>query len=457
MVIIVYSAETKDSIKANIGIVDYSYYFVLVKYKKVLETFARVIEVRNPEQEVDAIYNKCQAKGESCLFLSFTPPFKTATELRCPTICVLAWEYATIPTDNWAGDDRNDWRTIFRKHGCAITHSNFAVRAIRKAMGEDFPVWSIPSPLWDEYTKLYQKGKAKAVSRGLDLSYKGVLIDFQGCKASVEEGKETFFIEKRSTNEEKINAHLEGIIYTSVFNPNDGRKNWMDLLWGYCYAFRDISDVTLVMKLVYFNFEEIRSSLINEIKKLAPFKCRVIVLDGYLDDEDYGRLIQESTYIVNTAYGEGQCLPLMEYMSAGTPAISPAHTAMEDYIDHLDAFVVQSSVEWYHWPHDPRHVLRTFRYRINWESLFNAYRESYDVAKNDPSRYARMSRKAVESLKVFCSAAVVKELLKQVISERTVRDNENFFSLLGVAKQMTHRIIHLIRNLYEKIRFRKRN
>ena len=68
MVIIIHSAESKGSIADKIGGMDYSYYFVLKKYRPVLEKFAFVIEIRDPASEVDAIYRNCQARGEPCLF-----------------------------------------------------------------------------------------------------------------------------------------------------------------------------------------------------------------------------------------------------------------------------------------------------------------------------------------------------------------------------------------------------
>ncbi len=448
MVIIVHSLETKASIAANIGAKDYSYYFVLEKYRKVLSTFATVIEIRNPERDVDVIYHECQARDELCLFFSFTPPFKTATELQCPTICVFAWEYATVPTDTWGGDLRNDWRTVFSKYGCAVTHSNFSVRAVRQAMGKDFPVWSIPAPVWDDYIKLYKKGGTSAQSQVFDLSFKGVLLDFQGCDTpSASEESKTDFIEERSSQNDdaEITVHLKGIIYTTVFNPNDGRKNWMDLVWGFCWAFRNVEDVTLVMKLAYYDFEAIRAMVIHEIKKLAPFKCRVVALHGYLNDNDYAKLITGSTYIVNTAHGEGQCLPLMEYMSAGKPAVAPAHTAMEDYINNDNAFVVKSSMEWIHWPHDPRQALRTFRYRINWESLYNAYLESYHVAKNDPVRYSLMSACAVESLKKYCSEAVVKKRLKIVFRKHGLKNKDVLIFNLRKIWRLAFKSVQLLR------------
>ena len=438
MVIIIYSAETEKSIMANMGLPEYSYFFVLKKFRAILCKFATVVEVNNPETEVDIIYEECRTRGVPCLFFSFSPPHKTVTGLKCLTISVFAWEFTTIPTDTWGGNSRNDWRNVFSKHGCAITHSSFAVRAVQKAMGNDFPVWSIPAPLWDDYTKLYRKEETAAQLKEFDLTYKGSLIDFKGCDAqSVSEVNRKDFIEQRSSpkKDKDVSLHLKGVIYTTVFNPHDGRKNWKDLLSAFIWAFRKLEDVTLVLKVIYHDFEKVCGIVTNEIFKLIPFQCRVVIMHGYLNDDEYAKLVRGSTYIVNAAYGEGQCLPLMEYMSAGKPAIAPSHTAMEDYINEGNSFVVKSSIERAIWPHDPRGAFRTFRYQINWESLYNAYLESYSVAKNDPARYLHMSGCAVESLKKYCSKAVVEERLINVFQQCGV-PHEVMLSSTPIERQM---------------------
>jgi glycosyltransferase involved in cell wall biosynthesis len=423
MVIVIYSPEACKSITANLGCPEYSYYFVFKAFRGVLGRLGYVTETSKPENEVDAIYEKCLSMGEPCVFLSFSPPHQAVTGLKCPTASVFAWEFATIPTEPFAADQRNDWRNVLCQHGCAITLSSFAVRAVRKAMGSEFPVWSIPAPVWDDYVKLWKKDTAPVHSNGVDLTFEGHLIDFNRCEVlSVPEEDRKGFIEQRSLpkNDESVHVHLRGIIYTTVFNPLDGRKNWQDLISAFVWAFRGSEDVTLVLKVIFHDFETVRGVVTDEVFKLLPFKCRVVILHGYLDETEYAKLIRESTYVVNTSHGEGQCLPLAEYMSAGKPAISPAHSAMEDYINEQNSFVVRSSVERTFWPHDLRKAFRTTRYRIDWSSLYKAYLESYQVAKDDPARYLRMSRSAVESLKGYCSQALVKKRLKSILRERAI-------------------------------------
>ena len=419
MVIIVHSAHSADSIRANIGMPDYSYYFVLKKFRSILESFATVLEIRNPLRDPDILYKHCLSQKEPCLFLSFTPPFKTVVGLQCPTISVFAWEFLTIPTDVWNDDERNDWRYVFRHHGQAITHSSFAVNAVRKEMGDGFPIWSIPAPAWDQYVKFYRKGKMSDLSETYPIEVEGTFIDLDGCEMPyLPAEQQKLFTKQRTFSKEASNQsnplYLGGIVYTAVFNPSDRRKNWEDMVKGYIWAFRNSKDVTLLLKVVHHDFEETVEKLTKEIYKLTPFSCRLVILHGYLNDDAYAELVRATTYIVNTAYGEGQCLPLMEFMSAGKPAIAPAHSAMEDYIHEDNAFVVQSSPERASWPDDPSCALRTLNYRINWESLYRAFLNSHDVAVNHPELYSRMADCAVESLKSYCSRAVVEERLKRV-------------------------------------------
>src|SRR5471030_77618 len=101
MIIIIYSDTNAGSIEKNLGLPEYSYYFVLKEFKPILERMGIVVPVTDPAREVDAIYRNAQAHGESCVFLSFSPPHKTAIGLECPTIPVFAWEFNTIPQEMW--------------------------------------------------------------------------------------------------------------------------------------------------------------------------------------------------------------------------------------------------------------------------------------------------------------------------------------------------------------------
>jgi hypothetical protein len=107
----------------------------------------------------------------------------------------------------------------------------------------------------------------------------------------------------------------------------------------------------------------------------------------------------------------------MEFMSYGIPAVAPRHTSMADYVDESVAFIVKASTQPTCWPQDDaRTAYRTKCYRIDCESMLNALLESYHVAKDNPERYASMSRAANARLKQHCSRAVVQEKLRDFIS-----------------------------------------
>ena len=420
MIIIIYSETNAGLIEENLGMSEYSYYFVLKEFRPVLERLGIVVAVSDPENEVDRIYRNAAKYGEDCIFLSFSPPHRTLLGCDCPTYAVFAWEFDTIPSEPWQGHAGNDWRHVFRMLGHAITHSAFTVKTAKDVMGADFPITSIPAPVWDRFDALRRKYPPRPNHDGFELSTIGTVVDSRvmdfdlyapqnqvpgiPAKLPPESGPDT-----------PIRFRVDGVVYCSVFNPYDNRKNWFDMICGFCLTFRDVPDATLIFKLTHQDRSTSMHFILEDLYKLSPFKCRVILIHGYLVDADYEKMVAATSYVVNASRGEGQCLPLMEFMSAGKPAISPMNTAMADYITPDNAFLVRSSLEAFHWPHDPRQAYRTRRHRIDFGSLMDAYRESYRVAKEDPKRYARMSVQANRDLKRHCSQDVAEAKLRSFL------------------------------------------
>ncbi|MFM7786263.1 MAG: DUF7024 domain-containing protein [Gammaproteobacteria bacterium] len=200
---------------------------------------------------------------------------------------------------------------------------------------------------------------------------------------------------------------VEGCVYVAILNPEDGRKNWKDILTAFCLSFAEESRATLIVKVVHTQAQGYVKQLYSLLQRMAPFRCRVLVVHGYIEGEDYRRLVDIADYVVSAARGEGQCLPLMEFMSAGVPAIAPCNSAMRDYHDARSGFVLRSSPEPTFWPQDPRQVFTTLRERIDWASLAEAFEESFRVRAAEPERYAALSAGAVEAQRRFCSLAAL--------------------------------------------------
>jgi len=420
MIIITHTTSTRDSIRNDLGRPEYSYYFVMRELQPVLEDLGIVVQVNDPARDVDAIYRNCVKHGIACIFLSLSPPNKTPIDLECPTLPVFAWEFDTMPNEGLMGKPRNDWTRVLAKLGGAVTHSQFTVDTIRRAMGNDFPAVSAPAPVWDAVQEIRHRSRPTPVAHDVRLSLNGMVIDSRETDLSPynklalreSEGRLPLPATRRLG---ECEIRLDGVVYTSIFNPGDGRKNWVDMVEAFCIAFRDTPDATLVLKLTHFNVDPIIPEMLEIMHRCGDFSCRIVMMHGFLEQDDYERLLLATSYAVNTSTGEGQCLPLMEYMSCGKPGIAPRHTSMADYITGRCAFVINSSLEPGAWPHDPRQALRTLRHRLDFASIVGAFRESYHVAQADDGTYAALAQEAIDSLQRYCSRDVVRVRLREAI------------------------------------------
>lgn len=482
MKFLIYSEVSASKIASSLGLSEYSYYFVLKEFLPVLKSLGEVVVIDNPKRQVDKLYRKAKAIGESCFFLSFTPVHKTQLKLLCPTIPVFAWEFDSIPCEYWLGERNQDWRLGLANSGRAITHSSLTITAINEAMGNDYPIVSIPAPVWDKYALFRQRqiSPNKVVARQVKVCA-GVVIDTHNVSqapympneeavaiavtAAREQEASARRVELPRTRQEtlgrityryllewcrvvgrdqlhswlhqgkrrllrrsipdvkaavheplspilQLNDHtleLSGVVFTALFNPYDGRKNWADMLTAFCTAFRDKDDATLVFKLGSTEYLSVMNVMLVTLARLPKFRCRIVLLQGFLEGESFEALIECTSFAVNASYGEGQCLPLMEFLSCGRPAVSPRHSAMADYIDEDVAFVIDSWLDATYWPHDPRQAYRTCRHQVDWTSLVNAYKAAYVCATENPDRYAQMSRNAVERMQMHCSQQVARE------------------------------------------------
>ncbi|MDB5361831.1 MAG: glycosyl transferase group 1 family protein [Rhodospirillales bacterium] len=433
MIIMEHSTFDGSSIVKNLGAPEYSYWFVRKAFRPILQRFGVVIPILEPEREVDAIHSSARAQGIPSVFLSFNPPHCTPVDLACPTVPIFAWEYDTIPTETWHGDPHNNWRHVLARSAAAITHSNYSLKAVRRSLGDGYPIWAIPAPVFDATAHAAQSAQGwrepfeLTLTSGLAIDSRAIDLSlFRADRANAQGVQALGLLERAAANQDRKpqTLTLSGVIYSSVFNPVDGRKNWMDMVAGFVWAFRSIPDATLILKVAHRRMLEGVLPIMADLGKLGPFKCRVIVIHGLLASEEYAALVEATSYTVNTSRGEGQCLPLMEFMSAGRPAVAPRHTAMVDYISDDNAFVVDCHMRPAFWPHDFRQATRCLKYQPSFTDLVRCYRDSFRVARHEPARYQRMSAAAGKAMKKFCSNDVVTAGLTQVFDRLTGRPSK---------------------------------
>lgn len=464
---LVYSAMTSATIQHNFGEPEYSYYFVLQEFLPLLHILGEVRVIEDPATEVDALYNEALHQGHDCIFLSFSPPHLTCLGLACPTIPVFAWEFDSMPNETWWTDcPEHDWRWCLQQCAAAIVHSKQSAAAVRMLMGDSFPVIDLPAPVWDRMAELRRQPKPARLEIEV---INGVLFDTHDpslsrwlpteadIRRAVAEARGTIAVDPNrgyrrapksiarissdflvawyqevlaprlsGSLRDKLDAWADktypwypgrrslrpsGVVFTSLFNPLDGRKNWMDMLTAFCTEFHDEPEATLIFKLGHRRYEEALEHILMVLPKLGDFQCRVVLLSGFLANHAYRDLIRSSHFTVNTSYGEGQCLPLMEYLSAGKPAVAPQHSALSDYIDSDIAFIIDSAPDATAWPHDPRIAYRTLRQQIDWTSLCKAYRAAFECYREQPETYRAMARAAELRMERHCSLATAAERL----------------------------------------------
>ncbi|GAB5452323.1 MAG: hypothetical protein Hals2KO_26510 [Halioglobus sp.] len=567
MIIITHCRTTRDSLENLFGQADYSYYFIFERYLPVLERLGQVIEVGDPEREIDGILDS--HPSERCVYLSFTPPHLMHVHPRCPTVCVFAWEFSSIPDGVVSACDEIDWAGVLADAGNAAPLSTYTASVLTQSLPVGVNVAAIPAPVpvcadddiacaplqqaltlnaeyydsWElagtggedaethapENLPTWDDSPLEVVFSESNTEAAKLLVGFYAAESwgvwsrtsspqiylpAVITGPVTVAMELTAygenigrdielaigestativlTEEPKIyeadfnvadeadslrfsnldlasapgrdyrtlgvgvkklvitrpqsyrkplgarisegiarlrglfggdaevspgrELALQGVVYTSVFNPDDGRKNWEDMVTAFCWAFRDCEDATLLLKMSNKNASTFLGTLKLLFSTLPAFKCRVVAVHGLLSDAELRALAGATHFVVNTSLCEGQCLPLMEFMAQGIPAIAPDHTAMADYVNKDNAFVVASGLQPGFWPFDKHRSLGTLRYRIDWLSLKDAFEASHALLRHNEEGYRMMSVNAHRSIRDFAGPEAVNAKLETFLS-----------------------------------------
>ena len=212
---------------------------------------------------------------------------------------------------------------------------------------------------------------------------------------------------------------LSGLVFTSIFNLSDRRKNHLDLLSAFLLAFRDREDVTLTIKIATNparEHHEVR--LFNDMYHgLAIIhKCRLVLITDYLTDAQMSDLMRATTFYVNTSKAEGACLPLMQALAAGRPSIAPDHTSMADYMDDQVGFVPRTHHEPTHWPHDPEKRTETYWNRMVWTDLRDHMIAAAELVEDDPDRYREMSENGRARMAAYATREVAENALREALA-----------------------------------------
>ena len=439
----------------NLGHAGYSYAFVARQFTRLLEADfeLRPITTREAGQP-----------GEGppiAAHLGFRPPHEFELVPGVKNVLIPAWEFPEIPRAPWVTDPRQDWARTANACDLILQLCEFTREAFERG-GVTVPMAVIPVPVAPAYFEVDdwradreilletpalvlggQKTGADrdiqstpprpappAASGGSSVWMRSVRSIYQRCvhplvpvwaergvKAGLREARRQRALTRRGPVERVDQISLSGVVFTTVFNPFDRRKNWEDLLSAWHSALGDREGVTLVLKLVGRDPSGIDEVLSRCQALDLRGGGRVILLTGFLTDAQMVDLARATTWYVTPTRAEGACLPLMQWLAAGRPAVATCPTAIRDYFSHAQGLVVESHPEPCPWPHDPSQVFRTTWQRTVWSSLAEQLRVAHHMALHDPGRYAGLSQGARQVSRERHHPSVVGPRLRQQLGE----------------------------------------
>ncbi|MCB0596476.1 MAG: glycosyltransferase [Lewinellaceae bacterium] len=410
MIYIVYFK--RDEILAErIGLKEIQHYAHLKNFLPLLEKRGTVVRVDNPVEQVNGVYQIADYMGQPCLYLSFSPPDQDYCEVFCPKIFVasIIKHRNTYLSGQQQSAPEEVLRAGIRQSLAGVSHCAEAMKTISDMANGEFMLACIPPPLWNSYEKLYNKDfPEKAAS--YPISTFGDIIDsglpglrpkpvsyrvplrrrIQSVLTALQHNRRLlaleYLVQRKSVHYYPAALDLTGIVYTAVIRPSNPFKDWKRLIKDFCRVFRDTEDATLAIKMAG-RVKEVTKKAAVLLLKWKPASCRVIIINEHLPQEQYENLVRATDYIINISTSREVGNSLLEFMSAGKPAISPGYTGLP-LLSSENAFIV------------PARDDAKF-------SVSEQLAQSYATIKNSPERYRAMAESATESMKTHCSEAVI--------------------------------------------------
>jgi glycosyltransferase involved in cell wall biosynthesis len=446
-VLVVSSAFAESETVQQLGREAYSYRFVYRALAPLLARWGRTLEVTRAESRLDYAIHQASQQGLEPFHLSFLPLHLLHPTSRAPNIAFPFWEFPDIPDSDFGNNPRNNWLRTTGRLALILTACDFTRAAFLRA-GVTCPVRVVPVPVRPEYFAVprWQPGQRivldcpcyvfpppatgpvverhpwappdfahLSLRQRLRYIYLGYI---RPRLPALVDNALTQAVRARRVQREKVQVlhpvtnglELSGVVYTTVLNPYDFRKNLDDILSAFLLALGDREDATLVLKFVVCPRLAARSlnAIIRHYQHLGiAHRCKVVFVTAYLSDAQMVDLARGSTYYLNASHAEGACLPLQDFLAAGRPGIAPLHTALTDYFGDEVGLVVASHPEPTYWPHDPDQRASTSWHRIVWQDLHNQLGASYELAKQDLGHYQTLADHGRERIQAYASAAQV--------------------------------------------------
>ncbi|HVA50906.1 MAG TPA: glycosyltransferase [Pirellulales bacterium] len=433
----------------------YSYFFVQRAFLPLLQRWGSVEEVSQSPARVHEAVAAARDAGQTAVHISFLPLQYLQLTEGAANVAFPFWEYPDIPSYDVAGNPRNNWLRMadcldLILTACEFTRDSFVRAGVKTPLevvsvpiADDYfrvPPWeprqrvvldcpcyvlpqAVPAPRLGQIARRAAQRAGVKVREQCRIAYRrGVrpllpkaLHRRLASRSHAMIGKEPPPVTLTAADLFPIpfatsdRIDLSGVVYSTILNPFDIRKNWRGIIDAFLRALGD-EDATLVVKLAVSQRmrQEALHNVLHFYRRLRiRHRAKVVIVGAYLSDEQMIEIARASTYYLNASHAEGACLPLQDALAAGRPGIAPAHTAMAEYVDDRVAFVVPSHAERTHWQWDPTQRRGTTWQTVRRRDLVEQLRLSYEAVRRDPTRYQSMAECGRQRMSDLASAEQV--------------------------------------------------
>jgi glycosyltransferase involved in cell wall biosynthesis len=470
--VIVSTACAEVELSDHIGGEYYPYALAYRAFTPLLARWASTRAVTRPESRLDYLLWRTRCAQQQPLHLSFLPLHATYLTQRAPNLAFAYTEFPDLPHMDLADNPRQNTVSLANRLTLLLTPNSFSRQAFARA-GVQTPIHLVPAPISAAYFDLprWEPGQSTlfdcpcyVLSQPEDVPSAGgdPWVSAMRRRGRLREVYKNYVrprlgasldryltlarrvvalacdARKRETITYPASPRLElsGVVYTTIVNALDPRKNWQDVLSAFLLAVGDRADACLLIKLATHPSQTAMAFnlLLSYYRKLGlRHRCKLAIVTDYLSETQMVELARASTYYVQATRAEGLAMPLQNFLAAGRPGISPTHTAMADYFDDDVGFVVAAHPEPTFWPRDPDGRHTTTWNRVVWQALCDQFHNSYVIAVQNQAMYRAVEAKARRRLREWASADSVWPRLVAALNAAVQTAERQTYALLAKA------------------------
>jgi glycosyltransferase involved in cell wall biosynthesis len=415
------SSESKGGMTQQLGEIHYSYVFAEDGFKRALLSLnyePNILGMPEIYNDLSALPRPCGAEI-SPVHISFRSTENIRLCRPAYNISAFAWEFTVMRQHTLFGDHPFDNQIHMLSLMDEVWAPSRFTQEIISAHGVK-NVHMVPSPI-DLPARTAPAGARERLAKFHHIGYRKVARlwgnsrHFQMGRGQDQENMQS----RMSATLDLAKAVDQGLLFLSILNPNDMRKNIPSLIVGFSGFQSAHPDAALIIKLNLPPERTTTAMAIDAILRKLPHPIairspNIFLLIGYLDADELVSLYRASSFYLSTTLAEGQNLPLQEAMSQGVLAIAPRHTAMVDYIDDGGAVIIPHEMSPFPFP----------------SVAANHARAPFEVAHSKPIDVAR----------ALCSAVALDPQRRLDLANRGRKTVTELYSVAAVAAKIQERL-----------------